>query len=262
MKRSNRPRIYLKSDDEIAVMRRAGKLTADTLRILRDAVRPGITTAELDRIAEEYIRSHGGVPSFKGYQGYPATACISVNEQIVHGIPGERRLEEGDIVSIDMGAIVDGFQGDSAITLPVGVVSEEAKQLMLHTYRSLFFGIEQALEGNRLGDISHAIQVYAESHGYSVVRELVGHGIGRSMHEEPQIPNYGPAGHGPILKKGMTLAIEPMINIGTPDIVVAPDQWTVSTRDGKLSAHFEHTVAIGDEGPEILTRWPANEEPI
>jgi methionyl aminopeptidase len=255
-------RIYLKDEQELALMRSAGALVADTLRRLRDRVRPGITTGELDRIAEEYIRAHNGVPSFKGYHGFPASACISVNEQVVHGIPGPRRLHEGDVVSIDVGAIVGGYHGDAAVTLPVGKISEEARALLYHTYRSLYEGIAQAVNGKRIGDISFAVQRYVEAHGYSVVREMVGHGIGRSMHEEPQVPNFGPPGRGPILVPGMTLAIEPMINQGTADIEVAADQWTVSTSDGKLSAHFEHTVAIGRDGPIILTRWPENEEPI
>ncbi len=244
------------------MMRRAGGLVIDTLRRLRDAVRPGVTTGELDRAAEEYIRSHNGVPSFKGYHGFPASACISVNEQVVHGIPGPRRLQEGDIVSIDVGAIVEGYHGDAAVTLPVGKISEDAKALLTHTYRSLYEGIAQAVSGNRVGDISNAVQRYVEAHGYSVVRELVGHGIGRSMHEEPQVPNFGQPGRGPTLVPGMTLAIEPMINQGSMEVEVAADQWTISTCDRKLSAHFEHTVAIGKDGPIILTRWPENEEPI
>lgn len=243
-------------------MRRASQLVMSTLRLLRAAVQPGVTTADLDRLAEENIRSHGGVPSFKGYHGFPASACTSVNDQVVHGIPGPRRLKEGDIVSIDLGAIVDGFHGDSAITVPVGPVSDEAKALLYHTYRALWEGIAQAVVGNRVGDISHAVQKYAESQGYSVVRELVGHGIGRSMHEDPQVPNFGPPGRGPSLMPGMTLAIEPMINQGGSDVDVGGDQWTVSTRDGKLSAHFEHTIAVGLNGPTILTEWPDQEELI
>lgn len=262
MAKGKRRRIYLKSAHEIGLMRRAGALVADTLRHLRDRIRPGVTTGELDRAAEEYIRSHNGIPSFKGYHGFPASACISVNEQVVHGIPGPRRLREGDIVSIDVGAIVEGYHGDAAVTLPVGRIGEEAHRLLYHTYRSLQEGIAQAVPGNRVGDISHAVQRYVESHGYSVVRELVGHGIGREMHEEPQVPNYGPPGRGPLLVPGMTLAIEPMINQGGADVEVAADQWTVSTCDGSLSAHFEHTVAIGEDGPIILTQWPENEEPI
>jgi methionyl aminopeptidase len=261
LKRAKR-RVYLKSEEELQTMRRANQLVASTLRLLRDAVQPGITTAELDRIAEENIRDHGGVPSFKGYHGFPASACISVNDQVVHGIPGPRRLREGDIVSIDLGAIVDGFHGDSAITVPVGTISAEARALLYHTYRALWEGIAQAVVGNRVGDISHAIQRYAEAQGYSVVRELVGHGIGRNMHEEPQVPNFGPPGRGPALMPGMTLAIEPMVNLGRPEVEVAPDQWTVSTQDGKVSAHFEHTIAVTLDGPMVLSEWPDQEEPI
>lgn len=262
LKRSKRPRIILKSEGELILMRRAGALVSDTLRMLRDRVRPGVTTGALDRLAEEYIRARGGVPSFKGYHGFPASACISPNEIVVHGIPGDRKLVEGDIVSIDVGALLDGYHGDSAVTLPVGDVSEEARELMRHTYRSLWLGIGEAQVGKRLSDVSHAIQRYVESHGYSVVRDLVGHGIGQEMHEEPQVPNFGPPGEGPWLVAGMTIAIEPMINQGVADVVVAPDKWTVSTKDGKLSAHYEHTVAIAPDGPEILTRWPDGEEPI
>ena len=243
-------------------MRRAGALVADTLRMLRDVVRPGVTTGDLDRLTEEFIRTRGGVPSFKGYHGFPASACISVNDQVVHGIPGPRRLAEGDIVSIDVGAIVDGFHGDSAITLPVGAINEEAKALLRATYQSLKEGLAQARAGNRLSDISHAVQTHVEARGYGVVRELVGHGIGRKMHEDPQVANYGPPGHGPILMVGMTLAIEPMINQGTHEVELGSDQWTIHTKDRKLSAHFEHTVAIRREEAEILTQWPGNEEPI
>lgn len=255
-------RIRLKGEAHLEAMRQAGRLVADTLRKLRDVTRPGMTTGELDKIAEEHIRSQGGIPSFKGYRGYPASACISVNEQVVHGIPGARRLEEGDIVSIDVGAILGGWHGDSAVTLPVAKVSQEAAGLLRATYQALYEGIAQARPGNRLGDVSHAIQRYAERQGYSVVRELVGHGIGRRLHEAPQIPNYGPPGQGVPLLPGMVLAIEPMVNLGGPEIGVAADNWTVSAQDGKASAHFEHTVAIGEDGPEILTRWPGNEKPV
>ncbi|MBI3946807.1 MAG: type I methionyl aminopeptidase [Armatimonadetes bacterium] len=255
-------RIRLKSERELALMRQASALVVDTLRLLRDRVRPGVTTAELDRLAEAYIRSRGGVPSFKGYRGFPASACISVNDQVVHGIPGPRRLEEGDIVKVDIGALVGGYHGDAAITLPVGAVSPAATALMAHTYGSLLAGIAAARAGNRLGDISCAVQRHAERQGYSVVRELVGHGIGRDMHEDPPVPNCGHPGRGPLLVPGMTLAIEPMINEGGPAVNEPSDEWTYTTADGRLSAHFEHTVAIGRNGPEVLTRWPYGEEPV
>lgn len=245
--------IILKSEHEIEYIRKASKLTADTLKLLIDAVRPGITTKELDQMAEDYIRSHGGIPSCKGYYGYPATICASVNEQVVHGIPGDYKLKNGDVISIDLVSSINGYHGDSAVTVPVGKVNSKTLKLLKVTEESLFKGIEQAKVGNRLGDISHAVQVHAENAGYGVVRDFVGHGIGREMHEDPQIPNYGRKGQGPLLKPGMVLCIEPMINMGTWKVRVLEDDWTAVTVDGKPAAHFEHTIVIREDGPEILT---------
>jgi methionyl aminopeptidase len=246
--------IIIKSDKEIAIMRQAGKIVAEVLRILSEQVKPGMKTKELDIIAERETRKMGATPSFKGYRGFPANLCVSVNDEIVHGIPGERILSEGDIVSLDFGAIYDGFQGDAAVTVPVGKVSPEAKRLIETTRESLQEGIAAARAGATLGDVSSAIQKYAESKSYAVVREYTGHGIGRDMHEDPQIPNYGIPGTGPVLKKGMTLALEPMLNIGGAGTRVARDRWTVLTADGSLSAHFEHTIAVNDNEPEVLTK--------
>lgn len=246
--------IILKTDAEIEKMRVAGQVVAGALTMLTEAIVPGrTTTGELDSLAEEFLRMRGAIPSFKGYRGYPSTVCVAVNEEVVHGIPGSRVLQDGDIVGIDLGAVVDGFQGDSAITVPVGQISTEAERLLKIGRESLFAGIRQARVGNRLTDISNAIQEYAESHGYSVVRDLVGHGIGRDMHEEPQVPNFGRPGRGPRLEEGMTLAIEPMVNIGGHQVESLPDRWTIVTRDRSLSAHFEHTVAVRKAGPDILT---------
>ncbi|WP_078666534.1 type I methionyl aminopeptidase [Carboxydocella thermautotrophica] len=235
-------------------MREVGRVVAITLAELEQAVRPGITTAELDRIAENVIRKLGAVPAFKGYHGYPATICASVNEEVVHGIPGLRKLENGDIISIDVGAVLNGFYGDSARTFPVGDISADARRLLAVTEESLYQGISQAKVGNRISDISHAVQKYVESHGFSVVRDYVGHGIGTAMHEEPQVPNFGPPGRGHRLLPGMTLAIEPMVNMGEYHVKTLADGWTVVTLDGSLSAHFEHTIAITADGPEILTK--------
>ncbi len=234
-------------------MRPANALVGALLRELREAVRPGITTADLDALAEQRIREAGGQPAFKGYHGYPATICASVNEQVIHGIPTSRPLVEGDIVSIDVGALVDGYYGDAAITVPVGVISARAAELLRVTEESLYKGIEQARVGRRISDIGHAVQQHVEAHGFSVVREFVGHGIGTAMHEEPQIPNYGEPGRGPRLAEGMVLAIEPMINAGKPAVKILKDGWTTVTRDGSLSAHFEHTVCVTAAGPAILT---------
>ena len=242
-----------KSERELVYMRDAGRIVAETHRELRKACRVGITTRELDRIAEEYIVSKGAVPTCKGYEGYPATICASVNEVVVHGIPGGRVLKDGDIIAIDITAGFHGYLADSAYTLPVGQVSSAAQRLLEVTEESLYKGIAQAVVGNRLSDISHAVQTYVEDRGFSVVRDFCGHGIGREMHEEPAIPNYGRPGHGPRLKRGMCLAIEPMVNEGTYEVSVLEDDWTTVTDDGKLSAHFEHTVAVTDEGPLILT---------
>jgi len=251
--------VYVRGQEEIDAIRAAARIVAKTIDMLRREVRPGVTTAELDRLAEAFIRGHGARPAFKGYRGFPASICPAVNDEVVHGIPGARRLEEGDILGIDVGVEKDGFYGDAAVTVPVGEVSEEVRRLLEVSRESLARGIEQARAGNRVGDISHAIQSYVEGHGYSVVRALVGHGIGREMHEEPQVPNYGPPERGPRLMVGQVLAIEPMVNAGGPEVVTRPDGWTVVTKDGSLSAHFEHTVAVGPKGPEILS-VPEGEE--
>jgi methionyl aminopeptidase len=245
--------IVLKTDREIEYMRDAGKIVGQTLRELKKAIQPGVSTLELDRIADQYIRKSGAIPAFKGYGGFPANICTSINEQVVHGIPGSRQLKNGDVISLDVGAKLNRYYGDAAISVPVGEVGAELLKLLSVTEQALNKGIEQAINGNRLSDISHAVQLHAESHGYGVVRDYVGHGIGQRMHEDPQIPNYGPPGRGPLLKDGMTLAIEPMINFGTPDVEVLTDDWTVVTTDGKVSAHFEHTVAVTDGEPLILT---------
>lgn len=246
--------IILKSDREIDYMRDAGKIVADTLVEVKNAVKPGVSTLELDKIAEKYIRSCGAIPAFKGYGGFPASICTSINEEVVHGIPSLKKLKNGDNVSIDVGAVINGFNGDSAKTFPVGEVSVEMQKLLDVTEQSLYKGIEKAIAGNRLGDISNAVQTFAEKYSCGIVRDYVGHGIGRKMHEDPQIPNYGSAGRGPRLKSGMTLAIEPMINLGTHEVKTLDDDWTVITKDRKPSAHFEHTIAIVDDKPEILTK--------
>lgn len=246
--------IIIKTDNEIEYMRQAGKIVGDTLLKLEEAVKPGITTAELDRIAEEYIVKQGAKPSFKGYCGFPASICASVNEEVVHGIPSNKIvLQEGDIISIDCGAMLNGYHGDAARTFPVGRISEEAKRLIEVTKESFFKGVKNAVIGNKLTDISAEVQKYAESFGYSLVRDYVGHGIGRDMHEDPEVPNFGRPGRGPRLCKGMVLAIEPMVNIGKYHVKVEPNNWTVVTEDGNLSAHYENTVAILEDGPEILT---------
>lgn len=246
--------IIRKSPSEIEVMREAGRISARALRVAGEAVRPGVTTAELDEIAEAAIRDAGAVPAFKGYHGFPATLCTSVNHQVVHGIPSKKVvLREGDILSIDVGAIFDGYYGDNAATFPVGRVSAEATRLLDVTKASLHAGIEKSLVGGRLYDIGAAVQGVAEAAGFGVVREYVGHGIGRSMHEDPNVPNYGKAGTGQPLEEGMVLAIEPMVNAGTHAVDALDDGWTVVTRDSALSAHFEHTVAITVDGPLILT---------
>jgi methionyl aminopeptidase len=245
--------ITIKSEREIALMRQAGKIVAQVLAKLVEAVQPGLKTEQLDVIAEREIRLLGGIPSFKGYRGYPASLCVSINDEIVHGIPGERVIRIGDIVSLDLGAIYQGFQGDAARTVGVGAVSLKAEALMQATQGALQAGIQRARQGNRLGDISAAIQQHAESRGFAVVREYTGHGIGREMHEDPLIPNFGSPGTGLLLKKGMTLAIEPMLNVGDWLTRVGNNKWTVSTADGSLSAHFENTVLITDNDPEILT---------
>ena len=245
--------IYIKSRQEIELMREAGKIVAEAHELVREAIKPGITTMELDQIVEAHILKRGAIPAFKGYGGFPASTCTSVNHEVVHGIPGLKRLEEGDILSVDIGALYKGYYGDSAKTHAIGKISPRAEELIEVTRQSFYEGIKFAKLGYRLSDISHAIQTYVESRGFSVVRNYVGHGIGTSMHEEPQIPNYGPPGKGPRLKEGMVLAIEPMINIGTYEVKVLSDGWTVVTLDGEYSAHYEHTVAITDDEPEILT---------
>ncbi len=246
--------ILLKSKADIELMRKAGRLVAKTLREVAGTIEPGKTTPKhLDTLAEKLIRDAGAVPSFLGYRDYPAATCISVNDVVIHGIPNDVPLESGDIIDLDFGVILDGWHGDGAWTFPVGEISEGAQRLLNVTRESLMQGIAKARVGNRVGDISAAVQKYVESHGYSVVRELVGHGIGRSLHEEPSVPNFGKPGRGPLLKEGMTMCIEPMVNQGTFKVKTLKDNWTMLTADGKLSAHFEHMVAITKEGPEILT---------
>ena len=234
-------------------MREAGRLSARALRLVGEAIRPGVSTAELDEIAETAIREGGGIPAFKGYHGFPASICASLNEQVVHGIPGPRLVMDGDILSVDVGAVVEGYHGDNAMTFPVGEVSPDSRALMDVTRRSLEAGIAKCRPGMRLYDISHAVQSVVEAEGFSIVREYVGHGIGRDMHEEPQIPNFGPAGKGPMLKEGMVLAVEPMVNAGGAAVRQLDDGWTVVTADGARSAHFEHTIAVMENGPEVLT---------
>ena len=246
--------IVLKTGRELAVMKEACRISAGALKLIGGAVEPGVSTAELDRIAEKYIREQGAVPNFKGYQGYPATACISINNEVIHGIPSNKRIiKNGDIVSVDLGACFEGYHGDNAATFAAGDVSPEAKRLMDTTRESLYEGIKAACAGGRIGDISWAVQRYVEARGYSVVRQFVGHGVGTSLHEAPEVPNFGTAGRGVRLMPGMTLAIEPMVNMGKEKVKVLPDGWTVLTCDGSLSAHFEHTIAITKDGPVIMT---------
>lgn len=246
--------IILKSERELQYLRDAGRIVAKAHQEVKRGVAVGVTTRELDQIAERYIESQDAKPSFKGYHGFPASICTSINEEVVHGIPGLRTLKDGDIISIDIGAEINGYHGDAAATLPVGEVTGEVEHLLAVTQEALNVGIAKAINGNRLSDISHEIQSYVESNGFSVVRDYVGHGIGRKMHEEPQVPNFGMPGRGPRLKTGMTLAIEPMVNMGTYEVVTLNDNWTVVTKDRKPSAHFEHSIAITDDGPEILTK--------
>jgi methionyl aminopeptidase len=246
--------IILKSPREIELMARAGYITAGALQVVKEAIAPGISTGELDRLVEEFFQKQGAIPAFKGYMGFPASICTSLNNQVVHGIPSDKViLQQGDILSVDVGAIVDGYVGDAAITYPVGEISPISSKLIAITERSLMEGIQRAVEGNHLSDISSAIQQWVEANGFSVVRDLVGHGIGQKMHEEPSIPNYGRPGYGSRLLSGMVLAIEPMVNVGKYHVKTLADEWTVVTADGKLSAHFEHTVAITPQGPRILT---------
>ena len=245
--------ITLKSEHEIELMRRAGKITAAARALAREMVKPGVTTREIDKAVFHFIRSQGAEPSFLNYNGYPASVCVSVNDEIIHGIPGKRVLKEGDIVSVDVGAYIGGFHGDCAGTYPCGQVSDQALDLIRVTQQCFFEGIKFAREGYRLSDISHAVQEYAESHGYSIVREYVGHGIGRRMHESPEVPNFGNPGHGPRLLRGLTIAVEPMVNAGSAAIRQMPDGWTVKTADGKNAAHYENTILITDGDPELLT---------
>ena len=247
--------IVLKTGRELKIMREACRISATALKLIGNAVEPGVTTGELDRMAEEYIRSEGAKPNFKNYHGYPATACISINNEVIHGIPSKKRvIQAGDIVSIDLGAKFEGYHGDNAATFACGDISAEAKRLMDTTRESLYQGIAAAVSGGRLGDISAAVQQYVESRGYSVVRQFVGHGLGTQLHEAPEVPNFGTHGRGIRLMPGMTLAIEPMINMGDSGVKVMPDGWTVLTKDGSLSAHFEHTIVITPDGPQIMTK--------
>ena len=246
--------IILKSPEEVEKIEKAGRIVAEVLLELKEQVKPGVTTLELDRIAEDGIRRRGGKPAFKGYRGFPATLCASVNNVIVHGIPSERILREGDIIGMDLGAIVDGYFGDAAVTVPIGKIDPEVERLLRVTEEALYRAIDQVRDGNRLSDVSNAVQSCVESAGFSVVRDFVGHGIGQQLHEEPQIPNYGKPGQGPRLKIGMVLAIEPMVNIGECGVKILSDNWTAVTQDGSLSAHFEHTVAVTGDGPKILTK--------
>ena len=246
--------IVLKTNRELALMREACIISAGALKLAGEAVQPGVTTAEIDKIAYDYIKKCGAEPNFLNYNGYPATACISINDEVIHGIPSKKRvIKEGDIVSIDLGARLNGYNGDNAATFAAGAISSEAKRLCDTTRESLYVGIQKAVAGGRVGDIGAAIAKYCEDRGFSVVREFIGHGIGKALHEEPSVPNYGTPGRGVRLLPGMTIAIEPMINMGSAGVKTLPDGWTVKTRDGKLSAHFEHTVAITPNGPKILT---------
>jgi methionyl aminopeptidase len=249
--------IIRKSRQEIEGMARAGELVAATIELMGERLQPGITTGELDRLAEDFIRDHGGVPTSKGYRGFPAATCISPNAMVVHGIPGRHRVQEGDLISVDVGITLDGLVADSAYTFAVGEIDAETRRLLDVGQEALLAGIDQARAGNRIGDISHAVQQVVEGAGFSVVRSLVGHGVGRSYHEEPQVPNFGEPGRGPLLQAGMTLAIEPMITAGGPDVYLHDDEWSISTRDGSMAAHFEHTVAVAEDGPpQVLTQRP------
>ena len=254
--------IPIKTEEEIELIRKSSLLVGKTLALVARHIAPGVQTIKLDRMAEEFIRDNGAVPGFKGYNGFPYTLCISVNEQVVHGFPGNDNLEDGDIVSIDCGVLMNGFYGDSAFTFGVGNVAEDVQLLMQRTRESLYKGIEKAVAGNRIGDIGHAIQEYVEEFGYSVVRDLVGHGLGKELHEKPEVPNYGRRGHGPKLKEGMVLAIEPMINLGTRAVVQEMDGWTIRTADRKPSAHYEHDVVVRSGEAEILSTFDYIEEAL
>jgi len=252
--------IYLKTKEEIELLRESNMLVAKTHGEIAKWIEPGVTTLKLDKLAEEFIRDHGGVPAFLNYQGFPNSLCTSVNEQVVHGIPNNKPLNDGDIVSVDCGALLNGYYGDSAYTYGIGTVSPEVRSLMETTKAALYKGIEEAVEGKRIGDIGHAVQSYAEGQGFSVVREMVGHGVGKNLHESPEIPNYGKRGNGPKLKEGMVIAIEPMINLGKRHIVQEADGWTIRTRDRKVSAHFEHTLSVGKKEADILSSFKFVEE--
>lgn len=246
--------IHLKTPEEIELIRKSSLLVSQTHALLVEYIKPGVKTSRLDEIAEQFIRDNGAKPSFKGYGGFPATLCISVNEQVVHGFPSDREINEGDILSVDCGVYKDGFHGDSAFTFPIGEVTAEAKKLLQVTFNALYLGIEQAVAGNRVGDIGFAIQNYCEfTHKYGVVRDLVGHGVGRDLHEDPQVPNYGKRGKGPMLQEGMVIAIEPMINLGTYQVRTLADKWTIITKDAKPSAHFEHTIAVKKGKADLLS---------
>lgn len=245
--------ITIKSDREINLLKIAGNVVYETHQYLKDYIKPGITTGELDNLAEKFIKEHDCYPSFKGYDGFPGSICTSINEEVVHGIPGDRKLKDGDIISIDIGACYKGYHGDSAWTYAVGNISEEKRKLMENTEKALFEGLSVIKPGARIGDIGHAIEEYANKHKLGVVKELVGHGVGTSVHEDPDVPNFGKAGTGPKLKKGMVIAVEPMLNLGSPDIVMLDDNWTIETEDFSPSAHFEHTVVVTDDGYKILT---------
>ena len=247
--------ISIKSNREIEIMRKAGEIVALAHKAVREAIKPGVSTLYLDEIAEKTIRSYGAIPSFKGYNGFPGSICASVNEVVIHGIPSKKIiLKDGDIISIDIGAIFNGYHGDSAMTHQVGNVSDAKKKLLEVTENSLYIGLAQAKAGNRLSDISHAIEEYVLANGFSVVKEFTGHGVGRELHEDPAIPNYGEPGHGPLLRRGMTLAIEPMVNMGVEDVIILEDNWTTVTADHQPSAHFEHSIVVTDTGYEILTK--------
>jgi methionyl aminopeptidase len=245
--------INLKTNREIEIIRANGRIVAKTLELLKEKIKPGVKTRELDRLAEDFIRKQNAYPAFKGYRGFPASICVSIDDEVVHGIPGERLIEEGQVVSVDIGVFKDNYYADGAFTFAVGQISDQAQRLLQVTQETLRRGLESAKEGRFLSDVSYAIQSFVEKNGFSVVRDLVGHGIGTNMHEEPQIPNFGPPGQGPILKKGMTLAIEPMVNAGSFEVQTKKDNWTIVTKDGSLSAHFEHTVAVTENGAMILT---------
>lgn len=245
--------ITIKSEHEIELMRKAGMLVSETHKYLKPFIKPGITTLELDKLAEEFIRSNDGIPTCKGYEGFPSSLCVSINDEVVHGIPGKRKLRNGDIVTIDMVIGYHGYQGDAAWTYAVGDISDKKKYLMEHTEKALYEGVKQVKPGNRIGDISHAVEVYATKHKLGVVKELVGHGIGTEMHEEPDVPNYGKPNTGPRLKPGMVICIEPMLNLGSADVGILEDDWTIVTLDGKPAAHYEHTVLVTEDGYEILT---------